>query len=206
MTKESRGKDSMEHERLLKQIQFIVEIDKLKTIFRQSYITDKSRNENDAEHSWHLSVMAILLQEYANEEVDILKVLKMILIHDLVEIDAGDTFLYDEKGNTDKEEREMIAANRIYSLLPEDQQKEFFSLWREFEEKKTAEAQYAGALDRLHPILQNYYTGGLSWKKHNLTSDKVIARNSQIAKGSNQLWNFTENLITDAIAKGFLPK
>jgi putative hydrolases of HD superfamily len=196
----------MDQQRLLKQLQFIVEIDKLKTVFRQSFITDKTRNENDAEHSWHLSVMAILLQEYANEEVDILKVLKMILIHDLVEIDAGDTFHYDEKGNSDKEERELMAADRIYSLLPEDQQEEYYSLWREFEEKKTSDAKYAGALDRLHPILQNYYTGGLSWKKHNLTSDQVIARNSQIAKGSDQLWRFTENLISDAVAKGYLSK
>jgi putative hydrolases of HD superfamily len=196
----------MDNQRLLEQIQFLVEIDKLKTIFRQSYITDKSRNENDAEHSWHLAVMAILLQEYANEEIDILRVLKMILIHDLVEIDAGDTFLYDEVGNADKELRELEAAERIFGLLPNDQRDEIFSLWREFEEKKSAEAKYAGALDRLQPLLQNYYTGGLSWKKHQLSSKQVLAKNSVIEKGSSELWSFAEVLITDAVSRGYLEK
>jgi putative hydrolases of HD superfamily len=196
----------MDNQRLLEQIQFLVEIDKLKTIFRQSYITDKSRNENDAEHSWHLAVMAILLQEYANEEIDILRVLKMILIHDLVEIDAGDTFLYDEVGNADKEIRELEAAERIFGLLPIDKRDEIFSLWREFEEKKSPEAKYAGALDRLQPLLQNYYTGGLSWKKHQLTSKQVLAKNSFIEKGSTELWSFAEVLITDAVSRGYLEK
>jgi putative hydrolases of HD superfamily len=196
----------MDNQRLLEQIQFLVEIDKLKTIFRQSYITDKSRNENDAEHSWHLAVMAILLQEYANEEIDILRVLKMILIHDLVEIDAGDTFLYDEVGNADKELRELEAAERIFGLLPNDQRDEIFSLWREFEEKKSAEAKYAGALDRLQPLLQNYYTGGLSWKKHQLSSKQVLAKNSVIEIGSSELWSFAEVLITDAVSRGYLEK
>jgi putative hydrolases of HD superfamily len=196
----------MDNQRLLEQIQFLVEIDKLKTIFRQSYITEKSRNENDAEHSWHLAVMAILLQEYANEEIDILRVLKMILIHDLVEIDAGDTFLYDEVGNADKEIRELKAAERIFGLLPIEQREEIFSLWREFEEKNSPEAKYAGALDRLQPLLQNYYTGGLSWKKHQLTSKQVLAKNSVIEKGSSELWSFAEVLITDAVSRGYLEK
>jgi putative hydrolases of HD superfamily len=196
----------MDNQRLLEQIQFLVEIDKLKTIFRQSYITDKSRNENDAEHSWHLAVMAILLQEYANEEIDILRVLKMILIHDLVEIDAGDTFLYDEVGNADKEKRELEAAERIFGLLPIDQRDEIFSLWREFEEKISPEAKYAGSLDRLQPLLQNYYTGGLSWKNHQLTKKQVLAKNSVIKKGSSELWSFAEVLITDAVSRGYLEK
>jgi putative hydrolases of HD superfamily len=196
----------MEEQRLFEQIHFIVEIDKLKTIFRQSFITDKSRHENDAEHSWHFAVMAILLKEYANEEIDILRVLKMILIHDLVEIDAGDTFLYDDIGNSDKEERELKAAERIFGLLPVDQREEYYSLWREFEVKNTPESRYAGALDRLHPLLQNYYTGGLSWKKHNLTSDLVLEKNRQIEKGSKELWKFAECLILDAVKKGYLEK
>jgi putative hydrolases of HD superfamily len=196
----------MEEQRLIDQIHFIVEIDKLKTIFRQSFITDKSRHENDAEHSWHFAVMAILLKEYANEEIDILRVLKMILIHDLVEIDAGDTFLYDDIGNSDKEERELKAAERIFGLLPVDQREEYYSLWREFEDKNTPESKYAGALDRLHPLLQNYYTGGLSWKKHNLTSDLVLEKNRQIEKGSKELWEFAKGLILDAVKKGYLGK
>ncbi|HYK74478.1 MAG TPA: HD domain-containing protein [Pseudoneobacillus sp.] len=197
----------MNNQRLLEQIRFIVEIDKLKTIFRQSFIMDKSRNENDAEHTWHLSVMAIILLEHANDvDLDILKVLKMILIHDLVEIDAGDTFLYDEQGYSDKEERELKAAKRLFGLLPKNQQKEYFSLWREFEVKETPEARFAGALDRLHPLLHNYYTEGHTWKKHGLTSDRVLAKNKQIEWGSNELWRFAESLIHDAVRKGYLEK
>lgn len=197
----------MNNQRLLEQIRFIVEIDKLKSIFRQSILMDKSRNENDAEHTWHLSMMAIILFEHAdNKEIDILRVLKMILIHDLVEIDAGDTFLYDEKGHSDKEERELKAAKRIFGLLPEAQQEEYFSLWLEFEEKQTAEAKFATSLDRLHPLLHNYYTEGQAWKKHGLTSDRVLAKNKQIENGSKELWKFAESLILDAIEKGYLEK
>ncbi|WP_442598587.1 HD domain-containing protein [Neobacillus sp. D3-1R] len=197
----------MNNQRLLDQIQFIVEIDKLKSIFRQSFIMDKSRNENDAEHTWHLSVMAIILLEHANDaHLDILKVLKMILIHDLVEIDAGDTFLYDEQGYMDKEERELKAAKRLFGLLPADQQEEYFSLWREFETKETPEARFAGALDRLHPLLHNYYTEGHTWKKHGLTSDRVLDKNKQIEWGSKELWKFAEDLIHDAVRKGYLEK
>lgn len=195
----------MENQRLLEQIRFIVEIDKLKNIFRQSFLLDKSRNENDAEHTWHLSIMAIILLEHSNEEsIDILRVLKMIIIHDIVEIDAGDTFLYDEQGHSDKQEKESKAAERIFGLLPTDQQEEYISLWREFEEKQTAEAKYAGALDRLQPLLHNYYTEGLAWKKHSLTSDRILAKNKQIEKGSKELWKFAESLIRDAVHKGYL--
>lgn len=195
----------MDNQRLLQQIQFITEIDKIKSIFRQSLIIDQTRNENDAEHSWHLGVMAILLAEYANEgQLDLLRVIKMILIHDLVEIDAGDTFLYDETGALDKEDREQKAAERIFGLLPEDLSAELFTLWREFEEKETAEAKFATSLDRLHPLLLNFYTEGHAWKKHGLTRDKVLAKNKHIADGSKELWEFAQGLINEAVEKGYL--
>lgn len=195
----------MTNERLLKQISFIVEIDKLKTILRKSLIMDSSRLENDAEHTWHLAMMAIILIEHANEsDLDILRVLKMLLIHDIVEIDAGDTFAYDTKGHDDKAERENAAAERIFGLLPSEQKEECFLLWQEFEEKRTAEAKYAGALDRLQPILHNYHTQGHSWQKYGITSDRVLAYNKQIANGSEALWAFAQELIGDAVAKGYI--
>jgi len=149
-------------DRLIKQISFIIETDKLKTIYRQSLLSDKSRYENDAEHSWHLALMAALLSEHTNEKVDLLKVIKMVLIHDLVEIDAGDTYCYDEKAKLDKREREEKCANRIFSLLPDDQRDEMFELWEEFEKMETAEAKFAAALDRLQPVLLNYTADGMS--------------------------------------------
>ncbi|HHV65524.1 MAG TPA: HD domain-containing protein [Peptococcaceae bacterium] len=193
------------NERLQQQINFILEIDKLKNVYRQSVITDGSREENDAEHSWHLAVMAILLQEYANDPaLDILKVLKMVLIHDLVEIYAGDTFIYDLEGNKSKAEREKRAAARIFSLLPKDQEKEFRDLWEEFESRNTSEAKYAAVLDRLEPLLLNSRTGGHTWRKFNVKSDKVFQKNAHTREGSVQLWNFINDLITDCIAKGYL--
>lgn len=195
----------MNSDRLLKQIEFIVEIDKLKNVYRKSVLMDKSRLENDAEHTWHLSVMAILLLEHANEpDLDLLRVLKMLLIHDLVEIDAGDTFAYDEKGHEDKYERELSAARRLFGLLPEDQRDEFFALWREFEDRQSPESQYAAALDRLQPMLHNYYTQGYSWQKHGITSDKVLNYNRQMQQGSEELWSFAQQLIHSAVAKGYL--
>ncbi|GIP33267.1 HD domain-containing protein [Paenibacillus sp. J2TS4] len=197
----------MENTRLLKQIEFIVEIDKLKSVYRKSVLMDKSRTENDAEHTWHLSVMAILLLEHANdEEIDILRVLKMLLVHDLVEIDAGDTFAYDDKGHEDKYERELAAAKRIFSLLPEDQREEFLALWHEFEDRVSSESRYAAALDRLQPLLHNYYTEGYTWQKYGITSDKVLARNRHISEGSASLWAFAENLIRSAVDKGYLER
>lgn len=202
-----RGNEFMENTRLLKQIEFIVEIDKLKSVYRKSVLMDKSRTENDAEHTWHLSVMAILLLEHANdEEIDILRVLKMLLVHDLVEIDAGDTFAYDDKGHEDKYERELAAAKRIFSLLPEDQREEFLALWHEFEDRVSSESRYAAALDRLQPLLHNYYTEGYTWQKYGITSDKVLARNRHISEGSASLWAFAENLIRSAVDKGYLER
>lgn len=195
------------NERLLKQIEFIKEIDKLKSIFRKSYLLDRSRYENDAEHTWHLTVMAILLQEYANERnLNLLRVLKILIIHDIVEIDAGDTFAYDAKGNEDKFERESQAAKRIFGLLPEDQQHEMNQLWLEYEQRQTPEAQFASALDRLQPLLHNYVTEGKSWQENGITSDKVLARIRGIREGSAELGKLAETLVRSAVEKGYLAK
>lgn len=193
-------------ERLKKQIDFIVEVDKLKTIYRQSIITDKTRHENDAEHSWHLALMAFLLAEYAEQKLDLLKVIKMVLIHDIVEIDAGDTYCYDEKARLGKKEREEECANRIFSLLPEEQAREMFDLWEEFELMETPEAKYAAALDRLQPVLLNYMTEGKSWKDHGITVSQVLERNSRISDSSGKLWDFVKGLLDDAVSKGYLKK
>ncbi len=193
--------------RLEKQVEFIKEIDKLKYIFRQSALISDGRKENSAEHSWHVGVMAMLLTEYVeHENVDLLKVIKMIMIHDLVEIDAGDTFAYDEKGYEDKEERETKAAERIFNLLPSDQAEEIWQLWREFEEGSTPEALYAASLDRLQPLLLNYYTEGHTWKIPGVTSDKVYERMEPIRKSTPLLWDYVSGLIEDSIKKGYLKR
>ncbi len=191
-------------ERLQRQIQFILESDRLKHILRQTYLLNSSRHENSAEHSWQLALMAMVLAEYSPEPLDLMRVLKMLLIHDLVEIDAGDTYCYDKNANEQKLQREEIAAHRIYGLLPEDQAAEFLSLWREFERQDTAEARFAAALDRLMPMLHNYHTQGKSWLEHGITAEMVKERNRHIAAGAPQLWTFAEALIQDAVEKGFL--
>jgi len=191
-------------DRLKQQISFVVEIDKLKNIYRQSYLADGTRHENDAEHSWHLSIMAYLLSEYAEEKVDILKVIKMVLMHDLVEIDAGDTYCYDEKAKQDKREREEKCAKRLFEMLPEEQCREMYELWEEFERMETAEAKYAAALDRLQPVLLNYFSGGKSWKEHGIYVEQVIERNRRIKDSSPKLWRFVEGLLYDAVDKGYL--
>jgi len=195
----------MNHERLLQQIQFIAEIDKLKSIYRKSLILNKSRHENDAEHTWHLAVMAVILLEHANEtELDVLRVLKMLLVHDIVEIDAGDTFAYDDKGHEDKFERETAAASRIFGLLPAEQKDDCIALWLEFEQRETPEARYAAALDRLQPMLHNYYTEGASWQKHGITSEQVLKRNRSIEEGSQTLWAFAQQIVRESVDKGYL--
>ena len=194
----------MDSNRLLKQIEFIVEIDKLKYILRQTLLIDKSRRENDAEHSWHLAMMAILLSEYAREEVDLLKVVKMALVHDLVEIDAGDTFCYDEAGNRDKAERERKAADRIFGMLPEDLGAEIRALWEEFDAMESPESRFANALDRLQPLLHNFRTGGAGWQKHGVTCDMVIERNRHMEAGAPALWAYASAMIEEAVEKGFL--
>ncbi len=195
----------MDINRLQQQMGFIIEIDKLKNILRQTHITGEDRQENDAEHSWHLAVMALILDEYANEKgIDTLHVIKMLLIHDLVEIDAGDTFAYDEKGYEDKEEREEQAAERIFSILPDDQADMIYALWREFEERESPEARFAAALDRLHPMLLNFATEGVAWKKHNVIKEQVTKRNGTIAEGSEALWEYAQAIIEDAVETGYL--
>ncbi|KAM3099503.1 HD domain-containing protein [Phormidesmis sp. 146-12] len=192
------------HTRLHDQLRFIVEIDKLKHVLRQTSLIDKSRRENDAEHSWHLAMMAIVLSEYAAQTVDLVRVLKMVLIHDLVEIDAGDTFCYDEQGTETQADRERQAADRIFGLLPFDQTTELRSLWEEFEAKQTSDAQFAAALDRIQPVLHNYYTQGGTWKKAGVTIEKVRKRIAPIAKGAPILAQFVDELIQDAVEKGYL--
>lgn len=197
----------MHSDRLRSQIDFLLEIDKLKSILRQTLLTDGRRQENSAEHSWHLSIMALLLAEYAKDQpIDLLRVLKMLLIHDLVEIDAGDTYCYDETGNADKAQREKQAADRIFGLLPDDQAAEFHSLWQEFELRKSAEAKYAAALDRLQPLLHNYQTDGRVWRKHGINSNQVYSRNQSIAEGAPDLWQYAAQIILDSIERGWLEK
>lgn len=191
--------------RLKKQMEFIVEIDKLKYIFRQSALISDGRKENSAEHSWHLGLMAMFLSEYIKDgSVDLLKVIKMVLIHDIVEIDAGDTFAYDEHGYEDKEEREIQAAQRIFNLLPSDQADEIWKLWREFEERRTPEARYAASLDRLQPLLLNYFTQGHTWRMPGVTSEKVYERMAPIRESTPVLWEYAVEIIEDSIAKGYL--
>lgn len=197
----------MDNERLKKQMEFIVEVDKIKKIYRQTLLMDGSRNENDAEHSWHLALMAIVLSEYSlAQELDLSRVIKMVLVHDLVEIDAGDTFCYDEKANEDKEERERRAAERIFGLLPPDQAEEFKGLWEEFEERKTPEACFAAALDRLQPLLSNYHTNGHTWVKYDVKYDKVIKRNYPIKESAPALWEYVLEILEDSIQKGYLER
>lgn len=197
----------MDNKRLEKQIKFIVEIDKAKNIFRQNVVIGTTRNENDAEHSWHLAVMAMLLSEYQNEKnIDLLKVIKLVLIHDLVEIYAGDTFCYDEKANEDKEEREQKSARKLFSLLPQDQESEFTELWNEFEQCETAEARFSACLDRLQPLILNYNTQGHTWQKPGVNSSKVLKRNEPLKENTPELWKYVKEAIEDSIEKGYLKK
>ncbi|KUO62774.1 MAG: hypothetical protein APF84_03770 [Gracilibacter sp. BRH_c7a] len=192
-------------DRLRKQIEFILEIDKLKQIFRQSRITDGTREENDAEHSWHLAMMAILLAEYANDSnINIQKVLKMILIHDIVEIDAGDTFIYDIEYNESKSQREQKAAKRIFGILPPDQEIEFRELWEEFEARNTSEAKFAAAMDRLQPSLLNFKTEGHTWKKFGIKYNRVLQKNEHINEGSQVLWGYFSELLNECLSKGYI--
>lgn len=196
----------MDNKRLLNQMKFIVEIDKLKQIYRQNVVIGTERQENDAEHSWHLAMMAMLLSEYAADKVDILRVMKMVLIHDLVEIDAGDTFCYDEKANLDKAEREQKAADRLFSILPEDQARNVYELWREFEEVTTPEARFAACLDRMQPLLLNYNTNGHTWHKPEVNSKKVLKRNELLPKTAPEIWQYVQEVIEDSIQKGYLKR
>jgi putative hydrolase of HD superfamily len=194
----------MADERLEQQIRFILEIDALKGVLRRSYLLAGDRPENSAEHSWHVAVMAVLLAEHANERVDTSRVVRMLLVHDLVEVDAGDTYVYDSAGVEAKAEREARAATRLFGMLPEDQGRELRALWDEFEEGRTADARFATALDRLMPVLHNVHTAGRSWREHGITADRVIARNAAISRGSRKLWEYARALIDGAVAAGDL--
>lgn len=189
---------------LTQQLQFILEIDRLKGVQRRSLLLDGSRRENSAEHSWHLGMLALTLAEHANELVDVNRVVKMVLLHDIVEIDAGDTFLYDQQGNSSKAEREQQAAARIFGLLPAAQRDEFVALWREFEERQTADARFANALDRFIPLLHNYHNAGRPWRENGITRRRVIEMVRHISEGSTTLWEYAQELIDDAVEKGYL--
>ena len=195
----------MSIQRLEAQLGFIIEIDRLKQIVRQTYLMDASRRENDAEHSWHIAMMALVLREHADEEVDILRVIEMLLVHDLVEIDAGDTLLYSaERDSAARLAAEQCAAERIFGLLPAEQARRFRELWEEFEAKQSPEARFAGALDRLQPLLHNFNTGGLAWRQHDISVAQVLERNACIGSGSENLWNYARWLIDESLRLGYL--
>ncbi|MCR5447914.1 MAG: HD domain-containing protein [Solobacterium sp.] len=192
-------------DRMRKQLAFALEIDKEKNIFRQTHLSGHGRNENDAEHAWHMAVMAYLLREYANEEIDIAKVMVMCLIHDIVEIDAGDTYAYDEEGLKTQKAREEAAKERIFSLLPEDQKQEMISLFDEFEAYSSPEARFAHALDNLQPLMLNTSNDGSDWKEHGVTADHVYGRQIKTKPGSVKLFEVSDELIREQIRKGNLP-
>ncbi|NLF66206.1 MAG: HD domain-containing protein [Chloroflexi bacterium] len=200
---EDGDKQTAQH-RLQQQLAFILEADRLKQVIRRSYLVDASRLENSAEHSWHLALMALVLQEHANEEVSLLRVLQMVVIHDLVEIDCGDTYLFDDAAQAGKLAREELAAARLFGLLPPDQAAEFYALWQEFEARETADARFANALDRLIPLLHNYHSRGRSWQEHGIRSQQVRDRLASIDSGSVELWSYAEALIEAAVAEGIL--
>ena len=192
----------MDRERFEKQLNFILEIDKEKNIRRQTLISDASRQETDAEHAWHLAVMCALLSEYSNEKIDVAHTMLMVLMHDLVEIDAGDTYAYDEEGNKSKEERELKAADRIYNLLPPDQAKMARELWDEFEAMETPEARFANTLDKIQPVFLNDAAGGISWTRHGVYIDQILKRDARVHEGSEELWKYTKKILDKNVENG----
>lgn len=191
-------------ERLSAQLAFLLEADRLKQIERQSLITGSRRRENTAEHSWHLALFALVLGEHSDDDIDLARVVAMVVLHDLVEIDAGDTYAYDEAGYATKVAREQEAADRLFGLLPHDQGSHLRGLWEEYEAAQTPDARFANALDRLQPVLLNHATDGETWAAHGVTADRVRARNSVIAQGSAGLWAAALARIDDAVAKGWI--
>lgn len=189
-------------ERLKKQLDFALEIDKEKNIFRQTHLSGHGRNENDAEHAWHMAIMAYLLKEYSNEPVDIGKVMLMCLIHDIVEIDAGDTYAYDAENLKTQKAREDAAKERIFSILPEEQKDELIKLFDEFEEFKTAESKFAHAMDNLQPLILNNSNGGGDWREHGVTAEQVYGRQSKTKFGSERLYDVIDRIIKENIVKG----
>ena len=183
-------------------MRFIEEIDKEKLIGRQTYLSDASRKENDAEHAWHMAIMAVLLKEYANEKIDVLKTMTMLLIHDIVEIDAGDTYAYDAENLKTQKAREDAAKERIFSILPEEQKDELIKLFDEFEEFKTAESKFAHAMDNLQPLILNNSNGGGDWREHGVTAEQVYGRQSKTKLGSERLYEVIDRIIKENIVKG----
>ena len=189
-------------DRMKQQIAFLMEIDKVKNIFRQTYLADGKRKENDAEHSWHLAIAAFLLKEYVAEDVDVMKVMIMVLIHDLVEIDAGDTYAYDTEGLKTQKAREDAAKERIFSILPEDQKQELISLFDEFEAFETAESKFAHAMDNLQPLMLNNSNGGNDWKEHGVCADQVYGRQRKTRLGSEKIFEVVDQIIRENVKKG----
>ena len=194
--------DKNKQDRLNKQMRFIEEIDKEKLIGRQTYLSDASRKENDAEHAWHMAIMAVLLKEYANEKIDVLKTMTMLLIHDIVEIDAGDTYAYDAENLKTQKAREDAAKERLFSILPEEQKDELIKLFDEFEEFKTAESKFAHAMDNLQPLILNNSNGGGDWIEHGVTAEQVYGRQSKTKLGSERLYEVIDRIIKENIVKG----
>ena len=193
-------------ENLLKQISFIKEIDKLKYILRKTKLFNSDRNENDAEHSWHLALMTIILAEHSNHPIDVLRVLKMVLIHDIVEIDSGDTFIYDTQKNHVNTDEERLAANRIFGILPKEQADELIAIWEEFEAGETNEAKFAKSMDRLEPLLQNTSNNGGTWAEFNVNYSTVYEKKRVIENGSDSIWAYAKELLNNSIEKGILKK
>ena len=196
----------MNTEDLLKQIEFIKEIDKIKYIQRKTKLFNSDRRENDAEHSWHLAMMAVVLSDHSDHKIDLLKVIKMVLIHDIVEIDAGDTFLYDKIKSHDNTEEEQKCAERIFGILPEKQANELLEIWIEFETGTSNEAKFARSLDNLEPILQNASNQGGTWKEFNVDYETVIEKKKVINEGSEKLWTYSKAILNDSVKKGILAK
>lgn len=195
----------MKDDRLAQQLEFLLEIDRLKQIERQTYVTGGSRRENTAEHSWHLAMYALVLAEWSNSDIDRFHVLSLCLVHDIVEIDAGDTFAYDASANADKEDRELRAAERLFGLLPPDQAEHLWALWREYEAQETAESKFANAVDRLQPAMLNHAAGDESpWKRHGVTVPQAMKRLSPIGDGSSELWSHALDIIDQARERGHL--
>ena len=193
----------MTDERLKQQLEFVLEIDKEKNIFRQTHLSGHGRNENDAEHAWHMAIMTVLLSEYANEKIDVLRTMTMLLIHDLVEIDAGDTYAYDENAKKTQRERELKCADRIFSILPEDQGKYMRELWEEFEAQETPEAKFARTMDNFQPVILNDASKGKSWAEKGVHLSQILKRNARTGEGTEELWKYSyEKFIMPNVKKG----
>ncbi len=196
--------DFLDNDRLKKQIEFLVEIDKMKNVFRRTVLIDGSRRENDAEHSWHFAMLALILNEYCSEVIDVSRVIKIAICHDLVEIYAGDTFAYDSEGHKDKEKREKESAEKLFSILPDDEGKEIKELWLEFENKETPESRFANVCDRFQPLVHNYLTNGHTWKEGDVHAPQVLERMSVIKDAAPEIWKAVTGIVEESAKQGIL--